>query len=282
MLSGRDFATCVHPRQGPRLFLAALFGLPFGLLLFALVVVIFPITLVFLLLLWIGARVMFAGLMGATVKVSRYNFPRVHEIAEEVKAELGYKKPIHIFVYEKGEFNALMVRFFMRRAIFLNSDVVDHGVSDNELRWLIGRFVGYLRARRRSGPIGALVRFSQNFIFLNFWIYPWERAMVYTGDRVALRIIEGDISSAASAMQKVLVGRELGYSVNPTGIVDQHRKVKGSLFAFLARLASPFPHTTARYVDLMHFAKLQFPGEFARFVSENPDLPERDLASLRA
>lgn len=262
--------------------LALLLTAPFGLLLFAAVVVAFPVTLVLLFAMWFGARIMFAGVMGATVRVSKYNFPRIHKVAEEIKTELNYQKPIYIFVYEKGEFNAMMMRFFMRRAIFLNSDVVNAGVTDHEVRWLLGRFIGYLRARRRSGPVGALLRFTENFLIFNFWIFPWERAMVYTGDRVALRLIGGDIGSAVSAMQKLMVGRELGYSVNPAGIVDQHAKVKGSFFAFLARLGSPFPHSTARYVDLMHFAHKAFPSQFARFASENPEIPVPKLTQLRA
>ncbi len=105
--------------------------------------------------------------------------------------------------------------------------------------------------------------------------------MVYTGDRIALGVITGDISSAVSAMQKIFVGRQLGYSVNPSGIVSQHRMVKGSLFAFLARLPIAYPHMTARYVDLIGFAKRRYPEQFQRFDAANPGLPD-DLERLTA
>jgi hypothetical protein len=108
--------------------------------------------------------------------------------------------------------------------------------------------------------------------FTSILTLPYDRAMVYTGDRLALAAIGGDISTAASAMQKLLVGRLLGYSVNPVGLVEQHRAVKGSIFAFWARLASPFPHATARYVDLLAFAKRRYPDPFARFEAANPGL----------
>src|SRR5262249_37308119 len=103
--------------------------------------------------------------------------------------------------------------------------------------------------------------------------------LVYTGDRIALACITGDVSSAVSAMQKLFVGRQLGYTVNPNGILDQHRQVKGSIFAFLARLATSFPHMTARYVDLIGFAKERYPAQYARFEAENPGLPA-DLRQL--
>jgi hypothetical protein len=82
-------------------------------------------------------------------------------------------------------------------------------------------------------------------------------------------------------MQKIFVGRQLGYSVNPNGLVDQHRLVKGSIFAFLARLGMTFPHLTSRYVDLIGFAKARFVPQFERFEAENPGLPV-DLRPLTA
>jgi hypothetical protein len=103
--------------------------------------------------------------------------------------------------------------------------------------------------------------------------------MVHTGDRLALAEIDGDLSSAIAAMQKLLVGRELGYSVNPEGLIAQHRQVKGSIFAFFARMGKGFPHTTARYVELVLFARAFFPEQFKAFEAANPGLPA-DLAQL--
>jgi hypothetical protein len=105
--------------------------------------------------------------------------------------------------------------------------------------------------------------------------------MVYTGDRLAVAAINGDISSAISALQKLFVGRQLGYSLNPEGIIEQQRLVKGTFFAFLARLTSAHPHMTSRYVDLIVFAKTYFPVQFAQFEAANPGLPA-DLEQLTA
>jgi hypothetical protein len=222
-----------------------------------------------------------AYILGNAVFVSASNYPRIHRLVDEVCEELDYHKTIHVFVYQQGEFNAFMRRFFWRRAIFLNSEIVAQGVTDDEIRWIAGRFIGYWRARRRSGLFGAIIRLAQRLLVFNFFILPYERAMVYTGDRVALATIRGDIGTAVSAMQKLLVGRELGYSINPAGIVEQHRRVKGSLFAFLARLPSSFPHQTARFVDLIAFAEKKFPEQYAKFLAENPGLPA-DYRGLRS
>lgn len=280
-MDDKTFYGYMYPLQNRRYYLA----LGFSIILFPLIAAgliagtIFLIVPAAALLLWLGMRIFFANMLGNSILVSRENFPRINTIAEETKATLGYTKPIYIFVYQQGDFNAYMKHFFFRRAIFLNSELLQSGVSDSEARWIVARFVGYMRARQQAGVLGWVIRAAQHLMVFNFFILPYERAMVYTGDRLALVEIDGDLVSAISAMQKLLVGRELGYSVNPEGLIAQHRQVKGSLFAFLARMGTGFPHTTARYVDLILFAKAFFPDQYKTFEAANPGLPA-DLAQL--
>jgi len=278
------FLALKHPLQRRRFGLA----LFFALILFPLiaaglvagtVVLIVPF---FALLLWMTGRVLFARFMGNSILVSELNYPRIRRITEDLKTMIEYNKTVNVFVYEQGNFNAYLMKFFFyRRAVFLNSELLETGVSDDELRWLIGRFIGYLRARRQAGFWGWTIRAANHLLVFTPFLLPYERALVYSGDRIALAVINGDISSAVSAMQKLLVGRQLGYSVNPSGLVDQHRLVKGSFFAFLARMGTGFPHMTARFVDLIGFAKERYPVQFARFEAENPGLPA-DMQQLVA
>lgn len=283
-ITNEAFLALKHPLQRRR-FALALF---FALILFPLigaalvagtVVLVVPL---FAFLLWLSGRVLFAYFVGNSILVSELNYPRIHGIGEELRTIIGYKKTVSIFVYEQGNFNAFLLKFFFyRRAVFLNSELLEAGVTDDELRWVIGRFIGYLRARRQAGFWGWTIRAAEHLVIFNLFLLPYERALVYSGDRIAMAVINGDISSAVSAMQKLLVGRQLGYSVNPSGLVDQHRLVKGSFFAFLARMWQVFPHMTARYVDLIDFAKQRYPEQFARFEAENPGLPV-DLPRLAA
>jgi hypothetical protein len=283
-ISEQEFLSLKHPLQRRR-FILALF---FALILFPLIaaglvagtaVLIVPFIA---LLLWMGGRVLYAQFLGNTIVASELNYPRISHITENLKLTIGYDKPVTTFVYEQGSFNAgLMKFFFYRRAVFLTSELLESGVTDDELRWLIGRFIGYLRARREAGFWGWTIRAAQPLLIFTPFLLPYERALVYSGDRIALAVVNGDISTAVSAMQKLLVGRQLGYSVNPSGIVDQHRMVKGSFFAFLARVGTGFPHLTARYVDLIGFARARYPEQYARFDAENPGLPA-DLSELGA
>ena len=283
IISDRLFFAYAHPLYRRRFHLALVFAIIlFPLVLVGLVAgtVVLVVPLVALLL-WIGSRILFARLLGNSILVSEVNYPRVNALAEELKTKMAYRKPIYVFVYEQGDFNAYMRYMFFRRAIFLNSELLESGVSDDEIRWIVGRFIGYLRARRQTGVLGWIIRAAQHLLIFNIFLLPYERAMVYTGDRLALAAIKGDITSAISALQKLLVGRQLGYSVNPEGIIDQQRQVKGSFFAFLARISSAFPHMTSRYVDLIVFAKAYFPAQYAKFAAANPDLPA-ELSRLAA
>lgn len=274
-MNDETFYGYMHPSYNSRFYLA----LAVSMLLFPLIAIgllvgtIFLIVPIAALLFWVAMRIFFANMLGNAILVSPENYPRILAMTEDIKSRMGYDQPIYVFVYEQGTFNAYMRHVFFRRAIFLNSDLLQSGVSDREVRWLIGRFVGYMRARRQAGVLGWVIRAAQRLLVANVFILPYERAMVHTGDRLALAEIDGDVASATSAMQKMLVGRELGYSVNPEGLLAQHRQVQGSFFAFLAQLWKTHPHTTARYLDLVLFTRTFFPAQYRVFEASNPGLP---------
>ena len=275
------FFAIAYPHQKRRFYLALVFSvLLFPLIAIAMVAgTVFLIVPLIALLIWLGARTFFAYLVGNSVLVSSLNYPRVAEMTEQLKQAIGYDKRVYVFVNESSSFNAFLSFMFFRRAIFLNSELLQKGMSDEEIAWLIGRFIGYLRARRQDGVLGMLIRAASYLVIFNFFLLPYERAMVYTGDRLATTAIKGNISCAVSAMQKLFVGRELGYSINPEGIIEQQRLIRGTFFGFVSRMATPFPHMTSRYVDVMVFSKAHFPEQFARFDAENPGLPV-DLGEL--
>ena len=266
---------CRHPRLPGRYILAIVCTVLF-LPVIALIAVFGTISLILfwvLLFLWVSREAVFAYCIGNILMVSEYNYPRIANLSNEIKEVMGVNKDIHIFVYENSSFNAFASILFFRRAIFLNSEILEHGVSDDEVRMLVGRFIGYWRVQQDLGVVGWFVRMMSRTGVLTLLILPFERAMVYTGDRLGLAAINGDISAACSLMQKLMVGRSLGYSINPLGVIEQASKIKGSIFAFLARLPMAFPHTVTRYVDLIAFAKRQFPDQYVHFEVSNPGLP---------
>ncbi|HVR91408.1 MAG TPA: DUF3617 family protein [Novosphingobium sp.] len=282
-LSAAEVRACQHGRQSARFVLAlivAILALPLLLLLLAISVAFLILPLIALFV-WTSQETAHYYMVANSVQVGEYNYPRIQQLIDEVKRDLAVTKKIDAFVYEQGAFNAMMVKFLYRRAIYLNSEILETGVSDEEVRWIVGRFIGYWRVQQDYGAAGFVVRVMNRFIGANLLTLPFQRATVYTGDRLGLAVISGDITAAVSAMQKLLVGRLLGYSVNPLGIVEQARAIKGNFFAFLTRIGSSFPHTISRYVDLIAFASTAYDREFARFKASNPGLAE-DLRALSA
>ncbi|MEQ1618092.1 MAG: hypothetical protein ABL883_07080 [Terricaulis sp.] len=274
MMTSQEFARCVHPRELPRLLLALLFAVPLTLVLLAAIFLTSGLALSVVLLIaflfWFMFEVFYASLLGNWILVSQDNYPRLNDLLIEMKQRIGVQQKIDIIVYEQAAFTSFFSMLFARRAIFITSELVAQGVTDDELRWLIGRWVGWIRAKRRLGILRYVIALVEQFPAFNLFIYPYVRATVYTGDRVGLAAIGGDISTAISTMNKLMVGREVGYSVNPAGMVRQYRRVKGSFFGFLARLFWPLPHMNARYVDLIGFAEREYPSQAEQFANMNP------------
>lgn len=273
-MTSREFGRCVSERELPRFLLALLFAIPLALIVIALAFLsnglLVAIVLFLAFLIWFSFEIFYALLIANWILVSEDNYPRLNALLEEVKATVGVRKRIDMIVYQQGEFNASFNLLFSRRAIFVNSDLLAEGVSDDELRWLIGRFVGRIRAKERVGWLRYAISAAETLLVFNLFIYPYQRATAYTGDRVGLAAVKGDISAAVSCMNKLMVGREIGFTVNPAGIARQYRRVKGSLFGFLARLSSPLPHMMPRYVDLIRFSERAYPEQYEAFAGMNP------------
>src|SRR5262245_18743508 len=140
-MDDRTFYFYSHPLRRRRFYLA----LVFASLLFPVVALllnagtVFVVVPLFALLLWMSKRTLYAYHIGNMVLVSNTNYPRIHAITEELKQRLGFEKRVYVFVYEANSFNTGLSMLFFRRAIFLNSEILVTGVSDDEVRWLIGR-----------------------------------------------------------------------------------------------------------------------------------------------
>src|SRR5450432_3000780 len=117
-MSGREFHGLAHPLLRRRYYLALVFSmLLFPLIAFGLIfgTIILAIPLVALIL-WIGMRVLFAGLIGNSIVVSELNFPSIHAFAEEMKKKIGFRGKVYIFVYESKSYNAFMPPVFFHHA----------------------------------------------------------------------------------------------------------------------------------------------------------------------
>ncbi len=286
VISDHELKKLLHPAETSRYILALIIAIPATIVIIYLVVLSKGIILVgllgALLSVWIALQLMKASLMGSSVRVSADNFPGVHEVLVEVKHRLKYEKVVEIYITEGGSFNAFLYKFFRTKFILLNADIVSGlpiQTNRKELMWIVARFIGALKAKHmRLQILAVIVNSVQQLQIFNFLMLPYERATQYSGDQIGLAVC-GELKSSIVALGKLMVGKDLGDRVRLKGMLQQARQIHHSLFAILAKLMSTHPHMTDRYLNMLGFARLRYPNEFARYAAQFDDvvLSEIDL-----
>lgn len=275
-----------HPNLNPRFTLALIVCIPVALIGLILTFATFGLILIYIGLLiffaWLGLSIAKASLIANSVRVSNKNFPEIFEIYNDVKESLDYNKEIPIYIIEEGTVNALIAKFFRTRFIVLNSELVVgmQGKNKLQMKWIIGRFIGALKAKYfKTDFLRILIDSIEKIKIFNFFILPYERAAQYTGDNIGLLVCE-DVEQVFYAFDKFLVGNDLAKQIQFEGLIDQAQDIKNNFFALLARLGSSHPHQVDRYLNLIAFARKSYPEQFEVFIEKYNKTQLVDMASL--
>ena len=264
-----------HPIEGSRFALTLFIVVPaillalvatfqtFGVLLFALAGILLSV--------WFVTKLVIARFLGNAVRVSEDNFPEILAAVNDCKALFGYEPQVDVFVYEQGSFNAMVIPLLQRKVILLNADTVSNA-TPTEIRWLVARFVGSLASKHYRFLLLQVVLASiEKLAVFNVLLYPYERAVIHSGDQLGLVAIDGDLESAVSASHKFLAGGSLGGGIDVKGILKQDKDIQGSFFGWLVKCLSPFPHLTARVTNLLRFAAERYPARFNAFLARRDE-----------
>ncbi|MEQ9316936.1 MAG: M48 family metallopeptidase [Henriciella sp.] len=254
-MAGVDLKQFRHPSETSRFLFALIVVVPLSLLALIYLVITLGLILIPILLGLVFIRnIVLANFLGNFVRVSEHNFPQIARWSDEVRAEIGYSKPIDVFVYEEGSFNAALVPILKKKAVLLNSETV-HNSGETELKWILGRFVGYLKGKKmRFWLFEVFLNSFENLLLFNFFLYPYERAAVLTGDRIGAYAAGFNQPRVLAAMTKLMVGPDVVGHVTPQGIAEQDAMLRRKpFFSLMARLFSPFPHMTRRYTEMLLF-----------------------------
>ncbi|RIJ15106.1 M48 family peptidase [Henriciella mobilis] len=250
-----DLKKLRHPSETSRFLFALIVVVPLSLVALVYLVLTLGLILLPILLVLVFIRnIVLASFLGNYVRVSEHNFPQIARWSDEVCASIGYDKPIDVFVYEDGSFNAMLVPILKKKAVLLNSETV-HGADETEMKWLLGRFVGYLKGKKmRFWVFEVFLNAFENLFVFNFFLYPYERSAVLTGDRIGAYAAGFNQPRILSAMAKLMVGPDVAGQVTAQGIAEQDGMLRRKpFFSLMARLASPFPHMTRRYTEMLIF-----------------------------
>jgi hypothetical protein len=213
---------------------------------------------------WVALQVSRAHLLGNAVRVTPESLPELNDVLEDVRARLGYHRRVDVYVTDRVSGLATLTSLFGTRIIMIEGDLVAALIEDgkrSELTFLMARFIGSLRSQRdRVVPLRLLVTVTRAIGVVNLLIWPYDRALVYSGDQIGLAV-SGDLDASLNALDRLLVGGTLGPSVRDAGVFDQASQIRRRRLPRLAQLFHRQPHLANRYVNLMAFAERHSPTQ---------------------
>jgi len=274
-ISDQAFLGATYPKENSRFTIAMVVGVPIAILGLILTLVSFGLIFVYvgliLFIVWFSLSIAKMSLIGNSVHVTQTNFPEIIEIYQRVKSDLSYQKDLPIYIVNDGEVNALLAKFFKTKFIILNSELVKDMIQSSEkqqqLTWVIARFIGALKAKHFKTTLLKLIFESiEKIKMFNLFLLPYERATQYTGDNIGM-LVTGDVEQSVAALNKLMIGNDLHQKVSFKGVLDQGMQLdQQAIFAFFARAFSTHPHLVNRYLNLLAFANKAYPEQFNAYI----------------
>jgi hypothetical protein len=212
--------------------------------------------------LWFGQQLHRARLLGQSVKAAADSLPELHDLIEEVKATLHYRRRVDVYVSDKQDLPVITTSYLGTHTLLLEGDFVADLLDPDkrsQLVFLIGREVGALRAKHLR--LTFIVLLLQGLDLLKFpapFILPWYRAITYSGDQMGLMCC-GDAQAALTATRRLLVGKELASAMHAGEALPQACLVRRNVLPRLIQLLQAEPHTTNRYANLLCFLRYHDP-----------------------
>ncbi len=259
-----DIKAIRHPSEETRFLLTLFVLLPMGLLIVSLTVMSVGVLLILvpiiLFAVWFTCRLFSAWYLNNTVLVTQENFPEVHNVIVEAKEAFGFDGQVDAYIYQDGSFNMAIMPLLRRKVILLNSGLVSGVEKQSEMRFLIGRFVGALAAKHyRFMWLQVFLDSIEKLTIFNILLYPYERAIQYSGDQLGLCFIGGDANTATQVFKKIMVGSEISNKVKTEALIKQMEQSEGSIFVWITRAFSSFPHVIYRIENIQRFARDDYP-----------------------
>lgn len=208
--------------------------------------------LLILFLIWFFGRMVRALLLMNMVEINEENFSDIYRVILKTKDVIGYDKVINAYLWRGSKVGLSILHQLDRKILVIDAPFLEGEPSEEILNFAVMFHVARLKTRSEYLSILTnIISGIQKIWLLNFILYPFERATVYTADRVAM-IYVGKSEYAQQSLSREMVGNELGKLVNIDRISVQGEQCKG-FFAWLARAYSSFPGYSQRFVELNKF-----------------------------
>ncbi len=285
---GSDLDALRHPYESTR-FALALSGavLVFGVTIILLLrgggpgalIGVAAALLLLLATVWWFLQIGRSRLLGRAAEVTPATFPELDAAIRTVRAELGYNRAVTVFVVGSADPPVELSSYLGTRILLLDGDLVaelSEPENRDQLRFLLATSFGALKAAHDVWtPAFLAVSALDRLKLLNFFLAPWQRATVYTGDQIAMHTV-GRLDESLVALNRMLVGKRLAREVGMTGVLDQAASVRRRWLPRVQQLYAGVPHLTNRYLNLIAFAERSTPEQVRTYERQlDPDTVQR-------
>lgn len=271
-----------HPTEPSRFALALVASsVPVAVALFVMVslgqatrlIAIIAGVIVGLLVIWVSIQVWRIRLLGDAVLVSAQTLPEVQEVLDVVRARLHYTRRVDLFVVDKiSRFLSAdaapisLTTFFGVHVLVAEGDALGDLSDERERRQLmfaLATYVGALKARYTQWASPLFSAFHMTGLAGTVWpfVYPWYRATIYSGDRIAYACC-ADLDVSLQAVYRSLVGKDVARHIRAEGFTGQALVARRRPLLRFAQLLRPSPHATSRYLHLLAFVWQSNPEAF--------------------
>ena len=273
-----------HPYEGSRFaiaLVASALSVAFGVLVLVMIGQQSEIALIVLLVVaslaaaWVLIQLWRIRLLADAVLVGPQTLPEVQAAVDTVRERLDFHGRLPVFVVDRigrvmtGEAAAVTLTSFFGVNVLVAEggalgDLSDEG-DHERLVFVLATYFGAVKARTAQWtPFLYALQFTFLPKLVFPFVYPWMRATVYTGDRIAYACC-GDLNIGLEACYRALVGKEVAGHIQASGLTGQALTVRSRFLLRLTQLLRPVPHVTNRYLDLLSFAAVYEPAAYERF-----------------
>ncbi|NEE17878.1 hypothetical protein G3M58_66880 [Streptomyces sp. SID7499] len=231
---------------------------------------------------WLILRMWKAYLLGRAVKVTPESFPEIHAEIAELRQRLDYHRPVDVYIADDVNGKMTVTSLLGTRVLLIEGGFAAELQEDGPaaLRFMLGSFIGWLKARHGRMTLSVLILDRLRYLtYVVPWILSYWRCSKYTCDQYGYLCAE-DLHASLGVIARLTVGKELGPSISPTGVLEQAHQVSRRTLSRYAELSQAQPHMVNRYLNLIAFAGSVMPADYARFRAGLDEKGRRILRDL--
>ncbi|KXG76754.1 Protease HtpX [Fervidicola ferrireducens] len=235
----------VHPKERVYFIVCLVVSIIFYLLLI--------VSIVGIIYLIIGAIVglilngIFIGnLKGNSIKVSKHQFPKIHDIAQRLSKEMGLNKMPDIYVLQSGgALNAFAVKFLGRNFVVIYSDILELAYEEGEdaLAFVICHELAHIKRKHLSNRW-----FIYPAMLVPFLGTAYLRACEYTCDMIGNYYVP---NGAIAGLLVLTAGKKLYKQVNVEALLHQAQE-EGGFWVWFAEIISTHPNIIKRVRNIIN------------------------------